>query len=170
MPIDIVAAVVRRDGELLLVEAQSPLDPEPVWTLPAGKVEGGETLVAALGRELAEETGLSLIAEPSKAFEVEVTAEDDGAGAQRWVAVTFEVGAAGELRPADPDGLILSACWVPVEEALARLAGVQWYECEPLRRYLSGAALPGARYRYRVGRTASGFVRGPLEQVATDRT
>lgn len=54
----ILSAIVRRDGPLLLVEQRGPADPEPSWMLPGGGVEEGEALVAALERELAEETGL----------------------------------------------------------------------------------------------------------------
>ena len=58
--IRIVAAVVEIDGDVLLVRQQGPTDPESVWALPGGRVEPGETLIEALGRELMEETGLTL--------------------------------------------------------------------------------------------------------------
>ena len=52
-----VGAVVVDDGHVLLVKrARPPLAGE--WSLPGGAVEIGETLSAALQRELLEETGL----------------------------------------------------------------------------------------------------------------
>ncbi|MBT8202755.1 MAG: NUDIX domain-containing protein [Acidimicrobiia bacterium] len=52
-----VGAVVVRDGRLLLVERAN----EPaagLWAVPGGRVEAGESLLDAVKREVAEETGL----------------------------------------------------------------------------------------------------------------
>ena len=53
-----VAAVVEREGALLLVRHQKP-DREPYWVLPGGRLAPGETIPDCAGRELAEETGLT---------------------------------------------------------------------------------------------------------------
>jgi len=53
-----VAAVVEREGALLLVRHQKP-DRDPYWVLPGGRLEPGETIPVCAGRELAEETGLT---------------------------------------------------------------------------------------------------------------
>jgi mutator protein MutT len=52
------ALIVQHDRVLLVRRASEPLKGE--WSLPGGLVETGETLVAALKRELLEETGLSI--------------------------------------------------------------------------------------------------------------
>lgn len=52
-----IGAVVVRDGRLLLVRRGRGVA-VGCWSLPGGRVEGGETLEAALLRELREETGL----------------------------------------------------------------------------------------------------------------
>ena len=54
-----VAIVALVDGDLLAVRQPRPGAPEPTLELPSGKVEPGETPLAAAGRELAEECGLA---------------------------------------------------------------------------------------------------------------
>ena len=137
----IVSALVRRDGQMLLVEEMEPGDPGATWMLPGGRVEPSETLVEALRRELAEETGMGLLGSPVIAFAVDITASEG-----QYSVITFDCQADGPLAPDDPDGLVLSAAWLLTDEALARLAGVAWYDCAPLERFLSGEAPVGATY------------------------
>jgi ADP-ribose pyrophosphatase len=54
-----VVLVVSDDNELVLVRQHRPGSGRPVVELPAGKIEPGETPLAAAARELAEECGLS---------------------------------------------------------------------------------------------------------------
>ena len=57
------AVVLHADGRVLLVKrAHEPLKGE--WSLPGGGVEIGETLEAAVVRELFEETGLTVVVGP----------------------------------------------------------------------------------------------------------
>ena len=44
----VVAALIQSGSRLLLVEAQGPDDPAPIWMLPGGQVEGGESQIDAL--------------------------------------------------------------------------------------------------------------------------
>ncbi len=58
----VVAAVIERDGRVLVCRRR-PEDPHPLkWEFPGGKVEAGEMPRAALVRELEEELGIA--AEP----------------------------------------------------------------------------------------------------------
>jgi 8-oxo-dGTP diphosphatase len=58
-PIDVVAAVIRRDDGRLLITQRLPDDTlGGYWEFPGGKVDPGEDLRAALARELREELGL----------------------------------------------------------------------------------------------------------------
>lgn len=55
-----VGAVVVRDGDILLVRrGRGPALGR--WSVPGGRVEGGETLADAIVREVAEETGLQVV-------------------------------------------------------------------------------------------------------------
>ncbi len=128
----IVSALLRQDGRVLLVQEIGPGDTEPTWMLPGGQVEPGESVMEALRRELCEETGLELIGVPPLAFAVDVIDAAD-----QYLALTFRCEATGVLAPDDPDGYILGAAWVDEQEALSRLALVDWYDTGPLRRHLA---------------------------------
>jgi len=58
----VVAAVIERDGSVLICQRRPGQAHELKWEFPGGKVEQGETPVAALRRELQEELGIE--AEP----------------------------------------------------------------------------------------------------------
>lgn len=60
--IDVVAAILERDGKILLAQRPSHGDQPGLWEFPGGKVEAGESQADALIRELREE--LSIEAEP----------------------------------------------------------------------------------------------------------
>lgn len=67
--IRVVAAVVLREGRLLLTQ-RPPGDPLALqWELPGGKIEPGETPEQALGREIREELGVG--ATPLEVIEVD---------------------------------------------------------------------------------------------------
>lgn len=138
----IVSALVRREESLLLVEQQGPWDREPSWMLPGGRVETDETLLAALERELVEETGLALAGIPTIAFAVELLTD-----AGSYSALTFDCRVDGVLGPNDPDGFVRAAAWIPSTDAIDRLRLITWYDCRPIEQYLSGEASPGAVYR-----------------------
>jgi 8-oxo-dGTP diphosphatase len=59
--IQVVAAVICRDGKILITRRPDTVHLPGLWEFPGGKVEQGETLKAALMREIREEVGLDVI-------------------------------------------------------------------------------------------------------------
>ena len=57
-PVAAVLAVVARENQVLLVRRANPPD-QGLWGFPGGRIEPGETHLAAVERELAEETGIA---------------------------------------------------------------------------------------------------------------
>lgn len=56
----VVAGAVFRDGRVLLAQRNRPPELAGQWELPGGKVEPGESVEAALLRELREELGIEV--------------------------------------------------------------------------------------------------------------
>ena len=57
--LQVVAAIIERDGRVLICR-RTPGQSHPLkWEFPGGKVETGETPAAALARELEEELGVT---------------------------------------------------------------------------------------------------------------
>ena len=112
-PIVGVGAVVLDGGRVLLVKrGHAPLRGE--WSLPGGAVELGETLGAALAREVLEETGLRVrVRDPVEIFE-RIQPAGDGRIRFHYVVVdylcTLE---GGRLQPGSDaeDG-----CWAEVDD------------------------------------------------------
>ncbi len=58
--IDVVAALVEREGRILVVRRAAGQAQAGKWEFPGGKVEAGESPAAALARELLEELGIEV--------------------------------------------------------------------------------------------------------------
>lgn len=122
------SAIIRRDDHILMVRQPGP--DGLYWFIPGGVAEPKEEPDEAAIRETYEETGLTITDLRGLAFLTKVG----------WdiKSYAFEVAAyTGTLRPNDPDDLVESAAFVPLEEAVRRLADVPWaYMREPLMFYL----------------------------------
>jgi 8-oxo-dGTP diphosphatase len=56
--IQLCSGLLIRDGHVLLVRCMYPEQPQPLWVLPGGRQEAGETIEEAVTREFLEETSL----------------------------------------------------------------------------------------------------------------
>lgn len=155
----LVAALIRRGDQLLLVRQQGPDDPEAVWVLPGGVVEAGELLGEALARGVREETGLQMTDVTQLVYmaqldnpnsHVESRAELPRPG-QQATAFVFEAGVEdGQLSALDPDDYVSEAAFVGKAEAIERLEKLPWrFMREPITAYLRGETGPGAVWFYR---------------------
>lgn len=59
--LDVVAAILERDGKILLAQRPAHTDQPGMWEFAGGKVEPGENQPQALRRELHEELGIEAV-------------------------------------------------------------------------------------------------------------
>ncbi|HET9496392.1 MAG TPA: NUDIX hydrolase [Chloroflexia bacterium] len=124
MSVLVVAAVVRRGNDVLLVKQQGPDDPAPLWALPAGRVEQGENLSQAVAREVLEETGLQVMRLGALRCVSHALDPASGTGA---LALTFEVDEwSGEPQASGTDEFVTECGFFPVEQAVERLSALPW--------------------------------------------
>lgn len=83
-----VSALVRRERQVLLVRRGRPPLAE-MWAFPGGKVEFGETMQAAVAREVMEETGLTVsVVAPIDQAEI-VLRDESGEPTRHFVLIVF---------------------------------------------------------------------------------
>ncbi|HEY9290236.1 MAG TPA: NUDIX hydrolase [Microlunatus sp.] len=131
-----VGSIVFLDEAVLLVQDHDFFTHEPIWTLPSGGVEDGESPAVAAARELAEESGCQI--DPSD-LELIATSEVRENGRQLSQSWNFTATATDpHLQPADPDGTVVDARWFDRPKAV-ELLSLHRYDPirEPAIRFLN---------------------------------
>lgn len=127
-------AIVIEANQILLVQSRSGH-----WGLPKGHWELGESLAAAAGREVLEETGL-IVEIKDLAF---VTEFHSDTGREHRVQFYFAANPlTGTLRPRV--GETIAVRWVPLDEIDRFIRWLPWLE--PLRQWLDGKAVRYHRF------------------------
>ncbi|TDA47874.1 NUDIX hydrolase [Burkholderia pyrrocinia] len=116
-PVAAAVAVVQRGGNVLLVRRRNRPDAGR-WCLPGGKIESGESIGAAVLRELFEETHVEACTERVLAVASAFDREFDGALLQHFVIVVVRCRWLGGEPVAGDDAL--DASWFPTSN-LGRL-------------------------------------------------
>src|SRR5512132_2047102 len=115
-PIVAVGAVILDGDRVLLVRrGQEPLKGE--WSLPGGAVEIGETLHAALAREVREETCLDVVVGPVVEVLDSIRRDAEGRAQYHYIIVDYVCrvrnGASGEATCGSD---AVDVCWVDVAD------------------------------------------------------
>src|SRR4051794_26174446 len=141
------SALIESDEGLLLV-ANRRRDGAIDWTPPGGVIDDGESVIDGLTREVEEETGLRVSEWTGPVYRLRAEAADAG-----WimnVEVHRAVPSEGPLRLEAPDGIVVEARFVPIDECSAVLATSWQLLHEPLGAWLDERWDDERRYQYRL--------------------
>ena len=130
----VAGALVETSEGLLLVRNQRAGGATD-WSTPGGVIDSTDaSLRAGLTREVEEETGLRVTAWEGPVYEVRAVAQDMGwrLHAEVYRALAFE----GDLRVADPDGIVVEVAFVARPACADRLAGGARWVWEPLSEWI----------------------------------
>lgn len=137
----VASGIIIDDGQVVFVQNRrrnGSLD----WSTPGGVVDPGEEVLEALGREVVEETALTVAAWSPLLYTVDVDfiGRDLTLHAQIFIAQGYE----GLLHIDDPDEVVVDGRWVDHPQALDLLDQSPQWVAEPLRHALGSIFLPGA--------------------------
>ena len=112
-PIPAVAAVMIREGKLLLI--RRGVEPSMgKWSIPGGSIEWGEPMMEAVKREVREETGLEVeVGRIAGVFDLIIRDEESGPAFHYVIIDLFASPVGGTLTPGDD---AVEARWVPIED------------------------------------------------------
>lgn len=116
--VQLCSGLLIRENRVLLVRCIYDGQPQPLWVLPGGRQESGETIEEAVVREFAEETSLQV-----RTLGLAYVSESiDPAIGYHVVNCTFfveEAGGLGTVQPRDP--AVVDTRFVPVADAAGML-------------------------------------------------
>ena len=143
----VASALIEQDGALLLVHNRRRGGYSD-WSTPGGVVEPGELTLAGLGREVIEESGITVHTWSEPVYSVEAFAPQMGwqMRVETFRALTWS----GQIAIDDPDGIVIDAEFVSSTACAARLAGAAQWVREPIGEWLSDGWAELRPFRYHV--------------------
>lgn len=138
--------IAHHQDRVVLVREEYPGWGRAFWNIPSGRVQDHESPREGATRELAEETGLLVVAATLSLHSTSEVAEP-GRVSRSW---NFTVDVEDPtLGVRDPDGLIQEACWFPTDEATHLLRMLPYRPLsEPAIATLTRQAPAGAHWAY----------------------
>jgi 8-oxo-dGTP pyrophosphatase MutT (NUDIX family) len=133
--------VIERDGKFLMVEERAGTGDRLVLNQPAGHLEQGESLIAAVAREALEETGHRF--EPEHVVGFYLWRSPDADTTYLRVAFCGSVSPSADVAAASLDDGIVAVHWLPRRELVRRadqLRSPMVLRC--LDDYLAGQRYP----------------------------
>ena len=126
------------------------------WSPPGGVIDDGEGLIDGLTREVLEETGLHVTRWSEPVYRIEATAPAMGwhLRVEAHVALEFS----GEIYIDDPDGIVVDARWIELDQCAAHLDANHPWVREPLVEWLAEQWVDARNYGYRVEGSAGDVV------------
>lgn len=111
------ALVTDDDGRILLCRTAPGVVAEPVWLLPGGGLEFGESPEAAVVRELEEESGLVGTADRLVDVSDRIMPNVDGAERTHAIRIVYRARITGGALRDEPDGSTDTCAWLTLAEA-----------------------------------------------------
>lgn len=143
------AVLLGDDGAVLLVRNRRRNGSHD-WSPPGGVIDvhEGESLLDGLAREVEEETGLRVTEWAGLLWSV--TTKAPGLGWHLRAEVHLAKAWEGELRVDDPDGIVVDAGFVSLDDCAGRLDGCHPWVREPLTAWLDERWADARPFDYRV--------------------
>lgn len=117
----VVSGLVRCGGSVVIVKNSSPRGPQ--WSPPGGKVEPGETPIAAAIREIQEECGI-VVVQPRRLVHATHMTFAAASGIETWISFGYEflLDRTVDLPEVeDPDRIVSTAEWLSIQAASDRV-------------------------------------------------
>ena len=132
-----VGGALIRHGDGLVLVSNRRRDRSLEWTPPGGVIDEGETVLEGLAREVREETGLIVRSWAQCCYTVTVDAPDMGwrLKVEAWEVSSID----GDVRIADPDGIVEQVRHVSAVEANDLLQVSPPWVHAPVTGWLAGA-------------------------------